>query len=133
MASEEILIVDDNLINLKLARIVLEEGGFRVRTASDAAEALRAAETSTPRLILMDLHLPGIDGFELTHMLKRAPATKDITIVALTACAMAGDEERARAAGCDGYITKPIDALTLPLQIAEYIAASSRIDDGSAR
>lgn len=125
MAGEEILIIDDNPTNLKLARVVLAGEGYAVRTANDAEEALRALATFTPRLILMDIQLPGIDGLELTRRLKADPATKDITIVALTAYAMKGDEEKARAAGCDGYITKPIDAITLPQQVAEHVARAA--------
>ena len=88
--------------------------GYDVRTAGDAEEALAVLATFRPRLILMDLQLPGMDGLELTRRLKADPATRDIVIVALTAYAMKGDEERARAAGCDGYVTKPIDTRRCP-------------------
>ena len=118
MAGETLLIVDDNAANLKLARILLQREGYQVRTAADAEEALRVLETFTPRLILMDIQLPGMDGLELTRRLKADGATRDIVILALTAYAMKGDEEKARAAGCDGYIAKPIDVDSLPGVIA---------------
>ena len=123
MAGETILIVDDNAANLKLARILLQGEGYQVRTAADAEEALRVLETFTPRLILMDIQLPGMDGLELTRRLKADLATRDIVILALTAYAMKGDEEKARAAGCDGYIAKPIDVDSLPGVIAAELIA----------
>ncbi|HVM31511.1 MAG TPA: response regulator [bacterium] len=126
MAGERILIVDDNATNLKLAKVILAKEGYEVQTAADAEEALRCLGQAKPGLILMDLQLPGMDGLELTRELKAAPATKDIVIVALTAFAMKGDEEKARAAGCDGYITKPIDTLKLPAQVAGYLTGEPR-------
>jgi CheY-like chemotaxis protein len=125
MPGEPILIVDDNPTNLKLARIVLENEGFAVQTANDAEEALRKLETCRPRVILMDVQLPGIDGLELTRRLKADPEYASIVILAVTAYAMKGDEEKARAAGCDGYVTKPIDAVKLPLLIATYLEESA--------
>jgi two-component system cell cycle response regulator DivK len=122
MAGEPILIVDDNPANLKLARVLLTGEGFDVRTAADAREALSVLEGFRPRMILMDLQLPGMDGFELTRRLKASPAHREVIILALTAYAMKGDEEKARAAGCDGYISKPIDTRTLPLVVADYLA-----------
>ena len=122
MAGEALLIVDDNPANLKLARVLLVGEGYLVKTASDAEEALALLSDFKPRLILMDLQLPGMDGLELTRKLKSVPETRDILIVALTAYAMKGDEEKARAAGCDGYIPKPIDTQRLPIQVAEYLA-----------
>jgi two-component system cell cycle response regulator DivK len=122
MPNEPVLIVDDNPANLKLARVLLRTHGYDARTAPDAEQALKGLETFRPRLILMDIQLPGMDGLELTRRLKQAPETQDIIIIALTAYAMKGDEERARAAGCDGYIAKPIDIDTLPLVVAEHLA-----------
>jgi CheY-like chemotaxis protein len=122
---EPILIVDDNPANLKLARVVLSGEGYLVRTAGDATEALAALQSFHPRLILMDLQMPGMDGFELTRRLKADPATRGMVIVALTAYAMKGDEERAREAGCDGYIAKPIDTRSLPGVVAGYLAESA--------
>jgi len=126
MAGEPILIVDDNPTNLKLARVMLAAEGYEVRVAVDAEEALGVLDGFRPRLILMDLQLPGMDGLTLTRRLKEDPATRDVAILALTAYAMKGDEEKARQAGCDGYITKPIDTRTLPLVIARILAAQGQ-------
>jgi CheY-like chemotaxis protein len=122
MAAEKILIVDDNPQNLKLARVLLAGTGYEVQTAPDAEEALRVLAAFTPALILMDLQLPGMDGLELTRRLKADPAWKDVVIVALTAYAMRGDREKALAAGCDGYISKPIDTDGLPRTVAEHLS-----------
>ena len=121
MAGERILVVDDNPTNMKLVSYILSARGYEVRTAADAQQALAMVETFQPRLILMDLQLPGMDGFEATRRLKGDPRTRDIVVVALTAYAMKGDEEKARAAGCDGYISKPIDTRGLPGRVAEYL------------
>ena len=126
MAGEPILIVDDNPANLKLARVMLNAAGYEVRVAVDAEEALSLLDAFSPRLILMDLQLPGMDGLTLTRRLKDDPATRGIVILALTAYAMKGDEEKALLAGCDGYITKPIDTRTLPLVIARILAAQGQ-------
>jgi two-component system cell cycle response regulator DivK len=124
MAGEPILIVDDNAANLKLARVLLKGEGYDVRTAADAEEALEVLREFRPRLILTDLQMPGMDGFELTRRLKADPGLKGVIVLALTAYAMKGDEERARAAGCDGYVAKPIDTRGLPGVIAGYLAAA---------
>ncbi len=124
MAGDPILVVDDNPTNLKLIRVLLAGEGYEVRTAGDAEEALAALQGFRPRLVLMDLQLPGMDGLELTRRLKADPGTRDILIVALTAYAMKGDEEKAREAGCDGYLAKPIDTRTLPAQVAGYLRAT---------
>jgi two-component system cell cycle response regulator DivK len=121
MGKKSILIVDDNMINLKLLRVLLAAEGYEVRTAAAAEQALTVLEELHPDLILMDIQLPGIDGLELTRQLKSDPTTKDIVILGLTAYAMKGDEERVLAAGCDGYIAKPIDTRTLPDVIAQSL------------
>lgn len=121
MTDRSILIVDDNPVNLKLIRILLVGEGYNVHTAGDAEEALRILQDLRPRLILMDIQLPGIDGLELTRQLKANPLTRDIRILGLTAYAMKGDEEKIMAAGCDGYIAKPIDTRTLPRVIERYL------------
>jgi CheY-like chemotaxis protein len=123
-APARILVVDDNPANLRLLRMLLLGESYDVRTAADAAEALSAVGEFRPRLILMDLQMPGMDGFELTRRLKADAATRDIVIVALTAYAMKGDEEKARAAGCDDYVSKPIDTRTLPALIGRYVSGS---------
>jgi CheY-like chemotaxis protein len=124
MHEDTILIVDDNPLNLKLARLLLRSEGYDVHTAADAEEAQVKLQTLHPRLILMDVQLPGMDGLELTRRLKADPATQDIIILALTAYAMKGDEERIRDAGCDGYIPKPIDTRLLPTTVASYLTAN---------
>ena len=121
MAKNSILIVDDNPVNLKLIRVLLTGEGYDVRTAADAEEAMQVLKEANPHLILMDVQLPGIDGLELTRRLKTDPATRDIKILGLTAYAMKGDEEKILAAGCDGYIAKPIDTRTLPGVIGHYL------------
>jgi two-component system cell cycle response regulator DivK len=121
MSRDPILIVDDNPMNLKLARFLLTGEGYEVRTATNSEEALAELATFHPRLVLMDIQLPGMDGLALTRVLKSDPARRDIVILALTAYAMNGDEERARNAGCDGYITKPIDTRTLPSIVRRHL------------
>jgi two-component system cell cycle response regulator DivK len=123
-----ILIVDDNPTNAKLLAYVLARQGHQVATAADADQALAAIARDRPRLILMDLQLPGIDGLELTRRLKADPATAGIVVVAVTAYAMTGDEDRARAAGCDGYLPKPIDTRTLAATIAAYLGTAPSIE-----
>jgi CheY-like chemotaxis protein len=113
----------DPSANLKLARVVLEDEGYQVATAVDAADVLRVLNEARPQLILMDIQLPDIDGLELTRRLKADPQYKHIVIVALTAYAMKGDRAKALAAGCDGYITKPIDVDELPKTVAQHLAA----------
>jgi CheY-like chemotaxis protein len=125
MEGTSILIVDDNTQNLKLARVVLANEGFDVHTAANAEDALQLLRTVTPNLILMDIQLPGMDGLEFTRRLKADPATRAVRVVALTAYAMKGDEEKAFAAGCDGYITKPIDVERLPVVVGSFLAERS--------
>jgi two-component system cell cycle response regulator DivK len=117
-----ILVIEDNPASLKLARVLLVSEGHEVRTAVDAEEALRALESYRPSMILTDIQLPGMDGLELTRRLRGDPAWGGTVIVALTAYAMKGDEDKARAAGCDGYITKPIDPDTFAAQILAALA-----------
>lgn len=121
MAAGPILIVDDNPANLELLLVILARDGYALRTATDAVEALALLESMTPGLILLDLQLPGMDGLELTRRLKSQPATATIPIVAVTAYAMKGDEEKARQAGCDAYLTKPIDKRILRDLVASYV------------
>ena len=122
MAGERILIVDDNATNLKLVAYLMKANGFAVETALDAESAIVAIRDNHPDVILMDIQLPGIDGLELTRRLKADPATRDIVIVAVTAYAMKGDQAKALAAGCDDYITKPIDTRSLPDTIKRHLA-----------
>jgi two-component system cell cycle response regulator DivK len=103
-----VLVVEDNAANMTLAVFLLESAGHTVLSATDAEAGLTLARTERPDLILMDIQLPGMDGLAATAMLKRDAATGAIPVIALTALAMKGDEERIRAAGCDGYIAKPM-------------------------
>ena len=121
MAGEPILIVDDNAQNLKLARVILSSEGYQVRTAVDAEDALTILESFAPRVILMDLQLPRMDGLALTRHLKSDPRHRDIVIIAVTAYAMKGDDEKAFEAGCDDYMSKPIDAQALSAMIARHL------------
>ena len=104
----KILIIEDNPANMKLAIFLLESAGHTALSARDAEAGLTLARNEHPKLILMDIQLPGMDGLEAVVLLKRDDATRGIPVIALTALAMKGDEERIRAAGCDGYIAKPI-------------------------
>jgi len=114
--------VDDTPVNLKLTRMLLVHEGYEVRTAATAEEALELLETFHPRLVLADIQLPGMDGLEMTRRIKGDPRNGDVLVVALTAYAMKGDEDKARQAGCDGYITKPIDTRALGAKLREYMA-----------
>jgi CheY-like chemotaxis protein len=118
---KRILIVDDNPTNLKLVTYLVRANGYDVDTAGDADQAVAAIAANRPALILMDLQLPGVDGLELTRRLKADPSTSDIKIIAVTAYAMKGDQEKALAAGCDAYVTKPIDTRALPALIAKQL------------
>jgi CheY-like chemotaxis protein len=117
-----ILVVDDNLANLKLAGDLCECEGYEVDRAQSAEGALEAISLRTPDLILMDLALPGMDGLALTRHLRNRPETRHIPVVALTAFAMRRDEDRAREAGCDAYLVKPIDTRALPALLAGLLA-----------
>lgn len=121
MPAPVVLVVDDNPTNLKLIAYLLQARGYDVHTASDAEAALERVAHTKPALILMDLQLPGIDGLELTRRLKADPATRHIVVIAVTAYAMKGDEERSRAAGCDGYVSKPVDTRALPKLVAQHL------------
>jgi len=116
------LIVDDQPTNLKLLVYLLSSKGYEVETASDAHSALEVLKRFQPRVILMDLQLPGMDGLALTRQLKADPRTRGIVIIAVTASAMKGDEEKALQAGCDGYVTKPIDTRALPATLARFLS-----------
>lgn len=122
--NRSILLVDDSLPNLKLTRFLLMQDGFDVRTAENAEQALMALETRVPDVILMDIQMPGMDGLALTRHLRRDGSLHGVPIVAFTASAIKGDEEVARAAGCDGYITKPIDTRTFVSLVRQYARAA---------
>lgn len=118
-----ILIVEDNETNMKLSSFLLESADYTVLKAITAEIGVAVAREQHPDLILMDIQLPGMDGLQATALLKADPATRDIPVVALTALAMKGDEERIRAAGCDGYIAKPLDYKVFLAEVKSRLAA----------
>ena len=121
MNKARVLIVDDNAINIELARHVLESDGLEVQGACDAIAAMAGVESFQPDLILMDIQMPGMDGLQLSRRLKSDPTTWHVVIVAFTAYAMKGDEAKMRAAGCDGYIPKPIDVATFASHVRSQL------------
>ncbi|MEI6393977.1 MAG: response regulator [Verrucomicrobiota bacterium] len=122
--SDTILVIEDNLLNLELVTDLLEAGGFIVCSARTAEEGLQLAWSISFDLVLMDISLPGMDGLAATQVLKTSPATRHLPVVALTAHAMRGDEDLALGAGCDGYLTKPIDTRTFAAKVALVIATA---------
>ena len=126
MTSARILVVDDNAINLELVEFVLGADGFAVESASSAAQALARVFAFQPHLVLMDIQMPETDGLALTRQLKADARTRDLVIIAFTAYAMKGDEARMLAAGCDGYLSKPLDVATLAARVRAFIAAGPR-------
>lgn len=119
-----VLVIEDNSANMTLALFLLESSGHTVFTAIDAESGVASARAEQPHLILMDIQLPGMDGLEATALLKADPSTCDIPVIALTALAMKGDEERIREAGCDGYIAKPIRYQDFLATIANQLGAA---------
>lgn len=128
-----ILVIEDHQPNATLVCDLLSFHGFRVSWAPDGITGLEMVEQDPPDLILMDLQLPKLDGFELTRRLKSDPKTSHIPIVALTACAMISDAERAMEAGCDGYLTKPINTRELPQTIRKFLGVSAPGSASSSR
>lgn len=116
-----ILVIEDHALNRKVVRIVLQSKGYEVIEATDAVEALQCLKTTAPALILMDIALPGTSGEELTRQIKTDPKWSNIPIIALTAAVMSGDRERLLKAGCDDYLSKPIDTQILLERIAHHI------------
>ena len=129
--SSKILVVDDNATNLKLVSDVLAFEGHDILKAVDAEEAQIVLGTTLPDLILMDIALPGMDGLTLTRKLKADERTRHIRIAALTAFAMKGDDRKALDAGCDGYVTKPIDTRKFPAQVARFLAGLPEKKNGA--
>jgi two-component system cell cycle response regulator DivK len=117
----KILLIEDNATNMELSKVLLQSAGHTVLCASDAEAGLTLARTERPDLILMDIQLPGMDGLVATALLKSDRTTHDIPVIALTALAMKGDEERIRAAGCDGYIAKPMRYRDFLATVAEQL------------
>jgi two-component system, cell cycle response regulator DivK len=123
MSTDSVLIVEDTPINMKVVQFVMERAGFEVRTATSAEKALEVLKNFCPRVVLTDIQLPGMNGLELTERLKSNPETRDAIVIALTAFAMKSDEQKAIDAGCDGYVTKPIDTRTFPNLIRQFMAS----------
>ena len=130
-----ILVIEDNAANMKLATLLLTHAGHTVLAAGDAESGLAMAKLEEPHLILMDIQLPGMDGYRATAMLKQDPATSAIPVIALTALAMKADEERSYMAGCDAYIAKPLRRAEL-YAVADRLLSSSpavvRVEDATA-
>lgn len=119
-----ILVVEDNAVNLELVVALLEEAGCEVLTAETGDAGLEIAQKVRPDLILMDVQLPGMTGYEVTRQLKANPATAAIPVIALTAQAMRGEEARAREAGCAAYVTKPLDTQTFREIMRRFLLSS---------
>jgi len=126
-----ILVVEDNPLNLELVRDILTAEGYEVLEAADGATGVAIATLERPALILMDLQLPRLDGLEATRLIRADPRLADIPIVAVTAHAMKGDDEKARAAGCDGFVTKPIQVREFTATVASFLK-SAKSEGGSA-
>jgi two-component system, cell cycle response regulator DivK len=121
MNQGRILVVDDNPVNLKLAQMTLRLAGYEVGGATDGTEAMAATADFRPDLILMDIQLPGLDGYEATRRIKSDPALRHIPIIAVTSYALSGDDQKALAAGCDAYVTKPFSPRALLGKVREYL------------
>jgi CheY-like chemotaxis protein len=122
---KRVLVVEDNEMNMQLVEFLLEEGGYQIVKAASGEEALALARRGAPvDLILMDIHLPGVDGLSVVQELKRDERTRNVPILALTAHAMRGDKDRFLQAGCDGYISKPIDVKTFLASIEPFVRGS---------
>jgi CheY-like chemotaxis protein len=126
MSSPSILIIEDNPLNVELATDLLEAGGFSIQATRTAEEGIRIAREIMPDLVLMDISLPGMDGLAATRALKSDPATRHLRIIGLTAHAMKGDSGTAKEAGCDGYLTKPIDTRTFVTTVRTFLAAPAK-------
>ena len=120
-----VLVIEDNASNMTLATFLLKSVGHTVLAATNAEAGLTIARDEQPELILMDIQLPGMDGLQATGLLKGDDATRAIPVIALTALAMKGDEERIRAAGCDGYIAKPMRYQDFLEAVATQLGTSS--------
>lgn len=121
MSQPLVLIVDDNPINLELASLVLLSAGMQVTKADGAASALQALSQARPDVVLLDIQMPHVDGLALLRQLRADAATADLVIVAFTAYAMKGDKERLLDAGCDGYLSKPIEVATFAEQVRSFL------------
>lgn len=121
----KILVVDDDPLNQKLIRVLLLAEGFAVATASDVFEGLRALDVERPALVLLDLQLPGISGLELARWIRSRPDLGAVRVLAVSAFAMKGDAEKALAAGCDDYLTKPIETRTFGATVRRWLESNA--------
>ena len=121
MTEKTILVVEDNKLNMKLVRGLIKIGKYHMLEAMDAETGIKLIREERPDLVLMDIQLPGMDGLSATEVIKADPDLKDIPIVALTSYAMQGDKEKALAAGCTGYIAKPIDTRQFLETVSQYL------------
>jgi two-component system cell cycle response regulator DivK len=121
MSDEKIIYIEDNFDNRILVRRVLQAEGYEIIEVEDPTQAIKTIEETKPNLILMDINMPDIDGYTLTHQIKSIPAYRSIPVIAVTANVMRGDRERSLEAGCDGYIQKPIDIDNLAQQIQRFL------------
>jgi len=129
MAGKNILLVEDNEVNRRLAGFLLRSHGYEVREATTAVAAFEMVDKERPDLIVMDIQLPGMDGLQATRKLKEQPSTAEIPVIAVTSYAMKGDREKALAAGCAGYVTKPIDKNTFIQAVAAQLGNKPKIED----
>lgn len=125
MQNKMVLVVEDNPLNMKLIRSLLQLGDFDMIEAPDAESGIELAKKIKPDLILMDIQLPGMDGLSATQLIKNDPSLNKVPIVAITSYAMHGDEQKAKSAGCSGYIAKPIDTRSFLDTINEYMISAS--------
>ncbi|MCF6149662.1 MAG: response regulator [Candidatus Kuenenia sp.] len=121
MTNKNVMVVEDNEKNRKLMRVVLKAKGYSVIEATTGEEALNLLKEQTPDIILMDIQLPGIDGLTLIRQIKADPGKKNIPIIAVTAHAMKGDEQKILDSGCDAYVSKPVDTRELPVMVEKYL------------
>jgi two-component system cell cycle response regulator DivK len=129
----KVLVVEDNPANMTLAKFLLQSAGHSVLSATDAETGMALARSEQPDLVLMDIQLPGMDGLHATAILKGDEATRGIPVIALTALAMKGDEERIRAAGCDGYIAKPLAYKQFLVTISDHLAKTAALKTAASR
>jgi len=128
MSNKKILVIEDNELNMKLVRGLLTLGEYSILEAADAETGIKMAHKHRPDLILMDIQLPGMDGLEATHIISNDVDIQDIPIIAVTSYAMHGDEEKAKLAGCAGYVTKPIDTRNFLNVISKFLDDDLRGD-----
>ena len=125
MQNNVVLVIEDNPLNMKLMKSLLKLGDFEILEAADAESGIELAKKIKPDLILMDIQLPGMDGLSATRIIRDDPSLKEVPIVAVTSYAMHGDEQKAKSAGCSGYIAKPINTRSFLDTINDYMISAS--------